>query len=115
MTTKGPSKKQIIVSISQDNTNIIAKNTDKYVFNINRLLKFIKSNITADFLKYFKGVDNIIPNNILSSYLPQFKSYLKILGIPYVTNDPSSITQNQIKKVIKLTYLLNDITLVSCF
>jgi len=102
MTTKGPSRKQIIVPMSQDNINIITKNTDEHIFNINRLLKSIKSNVTADFLcpdnrgiivttnqiasvsdmniidRYIKETNNINSNNVLSSHLLQSKSYLKI-------------------------------------
>jgi len=50
MTTKGPSRKQIIIPMSQDNSNIIITCADKYIFNINRPLKSIKSNVTANFL-----------------------------------------------------------------
>jgi len=88
MTTKRPSKKQIIIPMSQNNISTISKHIDKYIFNINRLLKFIKSNITADFFctdnrgiiittnqiaspsdmniidKYIKEADNINSNDI---------------------------------------------------
>jgi len=50
MTTKGPSRKQIIIPMSQDNSNIIITCADKHIFNINRLLKSIKSDVTTDFL-----------------------------------------------------------------
>jgi len=50
MTTKGPSRKQVIILISLENINIISKHVNKHIFNINRLLKSIKSNVTADFL-----------------------------------------------------------------
>ena len=77
----------------------------KHITNINRALKNIKSNIFANFVcanykdliittnkvtsqldlstikKYIKNVDIIELNNIMVSYLPQFKSYLKIISI----------------------------------
>jgi len=65
--------------------------------------------------KYIKESDNINSNNVLPSRLPQSKSYLKILGIPYSTSNTSSpITHNQVEEVIKRTHLFNDITLASC-
>jgi len=50
MTTKGPSRKQVIIPISQDNSNIVISCANKHIFNINRLLKSTKSNVTADFI-----------------------------------------------------------------
>jgi len=138
MTTKGPSRKQIIIPMSQDNSNIIITCADEHIFNINRFLKSIKSDVTANFLcsdnrdiivttnqiasssdmsiieKYIKESDNINPNDILSLRLPQSKSYLKILGIPYITNNGTPISHNQVEEVIKRIHLFNDITLSSC-
>jgi len=56
----------------------------------------------------------IITIDIILSQLPQSKSYLKILDIPYFiegTNIPiiSSIVEN----IIKITHIFNDICLVS--
>jgi len=62
---------------------------------------------------YIKESTDINVNNISSPRLPQSKSYLKILGIPYNTNSGSSITCTQIKEVIKRVHLFNDITLAS--
>jgi len=138
MTTKGPSRKQIIIPMSQDNSNIIITCADEYIFNINRLFKSIKSNVTADFLrsdnrgiivttnqiasssdmsiieKYIKESNNINPNDILPPCLPQSKSYLKILGIPYITNNSTPISHNQVEEAIKRIHLFNDIVLASC-
>jgi len=47
MTTKGSSRKQIIIPMSQGNIDIITKNAVKHIFNINRLFKTVKSS-TAD-------------------------------------------------------------------
>jgi len=63
--------------------------------------------------KYIKEFDNINPNDISSPCLLQSKSYLKILGIPYITNNGIPISHNQVKEVIKRIYLFNDITLAS--
>lgn len=106
------------------------------IFNINRLLKFIKSNTIANFLqldnksiivtlnqvaslsdiniidRYIRGTDDINSSDIAPTHFPQSKSYLKILGIPYITNSTSPIIYNQIEEIIKVTQLFNNITLV---
>ena len=61
-----------------------------------------------------KESNNINPNDISSPYLPQSKSYLKILGIPYITNNGTPISHNQVEEVIKRIHLFNDIILASC-
>jgi len=50
MTTKGLSKKQIIVLISEVNINNILTLVNKHVANTKRALKNIKSNILVDFI-----------------------------------------------------------------
>ena len=50
ITTKGPSHKQVIVSMSIDNTNKFVKESCIYITNINRTLKNIKSDVMADFI-----------------------------------------------------------------
>ena len=88
MTTKGPSRKQIIIPMSQDNINTIIMHANSHIFNINQLLKSIKSDVMADFIcsdsrgiivttnkialpsnmdtieKYIKESDNINSNNV---------------------------------------------------
>jgi len=53
MTTKGPSRRQVIAPIAPmnlDNANKFMKDSSTYVTNINRVLKNIKSDIMADFI-----------------------------------------------------------------
>ena len=65
--------------------------------------------------KYLKELNNIDNSEIISSKLPQLKSYLKILEIPYFTKDSNlSITSDSIEHTIKLTHIFNNIILVSC-
>ena len=66
MTTKGPSRKQVIIPMSQDNLNIITLCANKHIFNINRLLKSTKSNVTADFIQLV-GMGIIITTNQVAS------------------------------------------------
>ena len=62
--------------------------------------------------KYIKGLNNIDWNNIISSWLPQSKLYLKILGFLYfLKNTNLLITSNIIKIVIKDTHIFNNIIL----
>jgi len=50
MTTKGLSRRQIIVSISNDNSLKFITLSSSYIANLNRALKNIKSDIMADFV-----------------------------------------------------------------
>jgi len=137
MTTKGPSRKQVIIPISQDNSNIVTSCADKHIFNINRLLKSTKSNVTADFIQsdgtgiiittnqvalaldmnimenYIKESTNVNTNEVSLLCLSQSKSYLKILGILHLTNNGTPITHNQIEEIIKRVHLFNNGILAS--
>ena len=50
MTTKGFLRKQIIIQMSSNNSEKIMAMLSKYIANINRALKDIKSDVMADFL-----------------------------------------------------------------
>jgi len=50
--TKGPFRKQIIIPMSKINSNIIVSQANIYIFNINRLLKDIKSEVSANFIHF---------------------------------------------------------------
>jgi len=62
---------------------------------------------------YIKDFTNVNTNEVSPPWLPQSKSYLKILGIPYLTNNGTPITHNQIEEVIKRIHLFNNVTLAS--
>jgi len=121
-----------------NNLEKIIKLSNKYVANINRALKDIKSDIMADFIyadnrgftiitnkvastldlntikKYIKNVDVVDLDNVRVLSLPQSKWYFKILGIPYLIKDMNvPIFADIVKTVLKLTHFCNDITLVS--
>jgi len=88
--TKKPSGKQIIIPMSKNNSNIIVSQANIHISNINRLLKGIKSEVSADFIcsnnkeviittnkavatsdlniveKYIIEFNNINSNNIMS-------------------------------------------------
>ena len=63
---------------------------------------------------YIKNVDIINLKNIMTSCLPQSKSYFKIIGIPYIIEDTNILINSSIvKSIIKSTYIFNDICFLS--
>ena len=50
MTTKGPSRKQVIIPMSKENNNAFMKNSLLYVANINRQLCNTKSEVLVDYI-----------------------------------------------------------------
>ena len=107
MITKKPPRKQVAIFMNSNNVKKIIAKSNVYIFNINKLLREVKSNILADFInfnnkdiiiitnkvatfsdfnimeKYVKVMNNIDISNIMSPRLSQSKFYFKILGIPY--------------------------------
>ena len=64
--------------------------------------------------EYIKELNNIDLNKVIYSHLPQFKSYLKILRVPYyIVNTNSPITSDVMEKIIKKTHIFNNIILIS--
>ena len=104
MTTKGPSRKQVIIPISNDNNNLFIKNSMFYVANINRLLRNAILEVAVDFIRsdpislvivtnkitsqsdlqiisqYIKKSEDINELQIEKPRLLQSKLYLKIIG-----------------------------------
>jgi len=107
-TTKGPSRKQAIIPVPNNLAENIMGNASMHIFQINALLKNVKSLMHSEFIcscsgeiaiitnnvpnpsdlsiieKYFKSVKGINSNDIPSPILPQSKSYLKIMGLLYL-------------------------------
>jgi len=50
MTTKEPSRKQVIIPMSRDNVSSFMKNSSLHVANINRNLRNAKSDVLVDYL-----------------------------------------------------------------
>lgn len=114
------------------------KKSSAHIYNINRALKNIKSEIIADFIcldnkgiiittnnvasmldlqtikMYITNINNIELNHVEVPRLPQSKSYLKIISIPFFLEDTNTpISSNVVKKIIKKNHILNDIILAS--
>ena len=109
MTTRDPLQKQVIVPMNNDVAKCYLKDSSMHIININHALKNIKSNIIADFIhiddkgiiitinnmicpsdlqkieKYVKNSLTTDVDQISTPRLPQSKSYLKIIGIPYIS------------------------------
>jgi len=139
MTTKGLSKKQVIIPIDNDNIVKFMKNSLIYVANLNRNLRNAKSEVLVDFIcsdplgitvvtnkvslpsdlliieNYVKNLENIDSSQVDSPCLPQSKSYLKIIGIPYYPhgNMQDHLSSCNIELVIKQNQIFDNVTLAS--
>jgi len=127
MTTKGPSRKHIIIPMSSDNTASFMKNSSLNVANINRELRKAKTDVLVDYIQsdntgiaivtnkvaqqsdlsiidhYIKNSDDINALQVKDSRLPKSKSYLKIIRIPFYPhpNSQEKLTSSNIKTVLK--------------
>ena len=139
MTTKGPFRKQIIVSMSGDNWAAFLKNSSAYVSNLNRLLGNAKTEVMVDFIRsdpirliiitnkvavqsdlqiidqYVKKSDDINELQVKEPCLSQSKLYLKITGIPYFPNRKfqECLNISDVELSLKQNYIFNDIKLAS--
>ena len=139
MTTKGPSRKQIIIPMSGDNISSFMKSSFLHVANINRLLRNAKTDVLVDYIhsdstginiitnrvtqqsdmsiidQYIKNSDNINFLQVEDSHLPKSKSYLKIIGIlfyPYA-NSQEKLTSINIETILKQNHIFDNISLAS--
>ena len=62
MTTHNLSKKQIIISISINNSKEVISQANKHISNINRLLKGMRSDVSTNYI-YSDNKGVIIPTN----------------------------------------------------
>jgi len=138
MTMKGPSSKQVIVPMNNNNKMSFMEDSSNHVTNLNRALKNIKSDIMVDFIhqeqsgvtiiinkvisslnlqtikKYVKSTNHIEANEVEVPQLPQSKSYLKIIGILYLgENTNTLITSDVVEEIINKNHIFNNIMLAS--
>ena len=137
MTMKGPSRKQIIVPMSSDNSNSFMKNSSTHVSNLNRLLRNAKTEIAVDFIKsdpislviitnkvaiqsdlqiidqYVKKSEDINELQAKEPHLPQSKSYFKITGIPYFPNGRTQewLNASDVETALKQNQIFDNIKL----
>ena len=139
MTMKGPSKKQIIIPMSINNNNSIMKNSVAHVANINKLLRNAKSEVSVDYIhsdligisivtnkvalqsdlqiinQYMKSSEDVNGLQVDEPRLPQSKSYLKIIGIPYYPNSKSQdrLNSSDVEAILKQNQIFDNIKLAS--
>ena len=138
MTTKGLSRKQVIVLMNCDNIKKFMGESSNHVSNLNRALKSIKLDVMVDFIhldpmditivtnkvtsaldlqsidNYIKSVNSIDSTGVDVPHLHQSKFYLKIIGIPYFQEVLlSPIMLNVVEDIIKQNYIFNNVVLVS--
>ena len=114
------------------------KELSSHVTNINRVFKNIKSEVMADLIciensglviitnkvasvldlqtieKYVKNIYNIELNHMESPRLSQSKSFLKIIGIPYISEFTNiCISIEEVEKIIKENHIFNNVILAS--
>ena len=108
MTTKGPSRKQVIIPMNNVNKENFMEKSSAHITNMNRALKNIKTEVMVNFVwldpnsiiivtnkvtstlelqtikNYVKNANCINANEVEIPRLLQSKSYLKIIGISYL-------------------------------
>ena len=139
MTTKGPSRKQVIIPIGGDNVISFMKNLSLHVANLNRTLRNSKLEVLVDYIQsknsgitvitnkvalqsdlsiidnYIKSSNNINSLQVEEPRLPKSKSYLKIIGIPFFlhANSQEKLSSNDIKMILKQNHIFDNISLAS--
>jgi len=137
MTTKGLSRKQVIVHGNNDNKKNFMKESSVHISNMNRALENIKTDIMVNFVwsnlrdiiimtnkvtssldlqmikNYVKNTNYISTDKVEVPRLPQSKSCLKIIGIPYLQENMVTFTTlSMVKDVIKKNHIFNNIILI---
>jgi len=140
MTTKGPSRKQIIIPMSNNNIVSFMKNSSTHVANINRSLCNAKTDVLVDYIRsdnagisvvvnkiaqqsdisiidnYIKNLNDINSLQVEDARLLMSKSYLKITGIPYYPysdNHQTKLSSDDIQNILKQNHIFDNISLVS--
>ena len=67
ITTKGPSRKQVIISMNNNNKAKFIESSSSYITNLNRALRNIKSDIMVDFVHIDQASITIITNKVVLS------------------------------------------------
>ena len=64
--------------------------------------------------RYIKNTNNIEATHVEIPRLSQSKSFLKIIGIPYISEFTNTcITTDEVEKIIKENHIFNNVILVS--
>ena len=138
-TTKGPSRKQVIIPMSKENINSFIKNSSLHITSMNRQFWNAKSEILVDYIRaellsitivtnkvaqssdlmlidqYIKNSNDVNALQVEEPRLPKSKSYLKIIGILYYphNNSQECLTSNDIETILKQNQIFDNISLAS--
>jgi len=124
--------------MKDDNASNFVKDSSIHVFNINHILKNIKSSTMTDYIrtdgkdiiittnniaspsdlqaieKYVKSTSCVDSDQVQFPRLSQSKFYLKIIGVPYLSEATNSrISFYEVKRILKNNYTFNDVVLAS--
>ena len=136
MTTRGPSRKEVIIPMTKHIAKLIVNSAHTHISNINKGLKSSKSDIVADFIhitnngivittnklandlnlstieNYLKNIKNVNSDSIESLHLPRSKLYMKIIGLSYKIKQ-EVISPDYIESILKEIHLFKDVMLAS--
>ena len=136
ITTRGPSRKEVIIPMAKSSTELIINSVHIHISNINKCLKNSKLNIVADFIcltnnriiitmnklanvfnlatteNFLKNINNVNSDSIEGLHLSKSKLYMKIVGLLYKT-EQGVITPDNIEGILKESHLFKDIMLAS--
>jgi len=136
MTTRGLSRKEVIIPMAKPNTELIVNSAHIHIANINVCLKNSNSDIIADFIHisnngiiittnhpanalelsrietFLKKIENINLDQIESPRLLKLKPFMKIIGLPY-NSELGVVTSDFIEGVLKEMHLFKDVTSAS--
>jgi len=139
MTTKGLSRKQVIIPMSKDNIDAFMKNSSLHVANINRQLCNTKLEVLINYIQaeplgitiitskvsqqsdlliidqYIKNSNDVNALQVKELRFPKSKSYLKIIGIPFYphANSQEHLTSSNIESILKQNQIFDNISLAS--
>ena len=78
MTTKGPSRKQVIILMSSDNIKKFMENSSLHITNINHSLQNTKSEVLVDFIHTDNSNITVVTNKVtVQSDLYIIENYIK--------------------------------------
>ena len=78
MTTKSPSRKQVIVLMNSNNIKKFIEESSSHISDLNRVLKDIKSEVMVDFVQLGLAGITIVTNKVASALnLQSIENYIK--------------------------------------
>jgi len=138
MTTHGPTRRQVLIPLDTPTAKVVVANAATAVESCNRGLVEAHSKLRVESVRkawdgismstnfvalaaelevikqWLKKVAGLAASTVVEPHLPQSKSFLKILGVPYWGNNSSlSITQAQVESVIANTPIFEGVVLAS--